>query len=132
LPDDITSLDDRALMSLMVRLTRWLEYQGVRLARAKVVEQELDYQISQRSAIIMLQNWGGTREDRVAIAKAQVETDKQIERLRQDHGQSYAYRKLLENLYDATERKTSTVSRELTRRGHFAPHERRSDRWGGA
>jgi hypothetical protein len=119
-------------MSLMVRLTRWLEYQGVRLARAKVVEQELDYQISQRSAIIMLQNWGGTREDRVAIAKAQVETDKQIERLRQDHGQSYAYRKLLENLYDATERKTNTVSRELTRRGHFAPHERRSDRWGGA
>jgi hypothetical protein len=130
LPSDLTDLDDKLLMDLMTELTRWLEYQGSRLSRAEVLERELDFLISQRAAILLSSTWGGGREDRVAIHKAEAENDEQIKELRGNRMQAHAYRKLVDSLYDATERKIATVSRELTRRTNMEPAQRRVHRGG--
>jgi hypothetical protein len=42
---------------------------------------------------------------------------------------AYAYRKMISTIYDAAERKSQILSRELTRRVNRSSREGRDDRW---
>lgn len=130
LPDDITSLSDIELMEAMREQTAWLEYAGYRLVRGEIEERELELEINQRIAVRLSGERGGT--ERVSIAKAQAEADPEIQDLRQQHMQAQAYRKLVSNLRDATERRITLVSRELTRRTSMEPMNRRAHKFSGA
>ncbi len=132
LPFDLTDYDDKVLMDLMVELTRWNEYAATRLSQAEIEERELEYRISQETAVALIKNWTGGREERVAIAKAQAMVDPQIAEWGEKHMQLHAHRKLLQSLYESLERKIATVSRELTRRTSMEPYQMRTHRWGGA
>lgn len=130
LPDDITSLSDIELMEAMREQTAWLEYAGYRLARGEIEERELELEINQLLAIRLSGERGGN--ERVSIAKAQAESDPEIQELRQRHMQAQAYRKLVGNLRDASERRITLVSRELTRRTSMEPASRRAHKFSGA
>jgi len=52
----------------------------------------------------------------VTLIKAQIDTDPEINKLRDEYDEKYAYRKLLEMLLSNQERDITLVSREITRR----------------
>lgn len=131
LPSDLTSLRNDSLMDLMVELTRWLEYVGVRLSRAEIEEKELALDMEGVEAKVLIASWNGGRDDRVAVSKAEVSVDERVVALREKHLYAHSYRKVMERLYDTTERKISTVSRELTRQMSMEPAQRRTHRHGG-
>ena len=131
LPDDLTEIDDRDLMMLMREHLAWVEYSGYRLARGEIEERELDMHISQRLAFILVSQWGGS-SDRVAIVKAEGEGDREVKAMRDKHIKAMAYRKIIQNLYEAADRRVNLISRELTRRTSMEPMQRRAHKFGGA
>jgi hypothetical protein len=131
-PADVTELDDKSLMKLMVELVAWMEYVGVRLARGEIEERELDLQIVKRQSTLIVESWGGTSKDRVRVVRAEAETDGELEKLRMKHLTAQAYRKIVENLYTTCERRVNLVSRELTRRTSTEPFRNRVHKHGGA
>lgn len=131
LPNDLPDMSSRALMALFVELTQWMEYQGVRLVRARTLESTLEDAIEKRTAMLIIAGWGG-KDDRVAVARAQAAIDDEIQGLKDEKQKATAYRRLLETLHNATDRKVFTVSREITRRGDSEVPQRRSHRHGGA
>ncbi len=132
LPVDLTSVDDRDLMELMSKLTTWLEYMGVRLVKGEIDERELELAINAHNSQLLVNAWGGTSKDRVRIVRAEADLDAGLLKLKEDHLKAQAYRKVLQTLYDATDRKIAIVSRELTRRLGHIPYEARVKRWGNA
>ena len=78
----------------------------------------------------MVSGWGGTKDDRVAVAKAQRQADPQVIERKQTVAERYAYRKLVAVLFGNVEREAALVSRELTRRtGSQEARPRRETRW---
>lgn len=132
LPADITDLDDRALVRCMSEQTAWLEYTGVRLARAEIEERELDLEVVRHQSGLIVASWGGTSKDRVRVARAEADADQELVDLREKHLTAQAYRKILQNLYEACERRVSLFSRELTRRTSMEPYQKRTRKYGGA
>lgn len=116
LPMDITDLGDDALMELFVVLTSWTDHISSQLAIANIDEREAERSVSAAEAQAMLNNWKGGSGDRVAIAKAQIAIDPEVQDLVRNLDKKYAYRKLVETLYQSVERDAALVSRELTRR----------------
>lgn len=81
-------------------------------------------------ATAMVRDWGGTRDTRVAVAKAQRQADPAVIEHKQDVANRYAYRKLVAVLFTNIERNAALVSRELTRRtGSLEAKPRRESRW---
>ena len=116
LPRDITELDDEGLMDLFVQFTQWNDYLAGAQAVAIVNEREAQRSVDQAEASEMLKNWTGTKGDRVALVKAQIESNPQIKELYLDLDTKYAFRKLIETKTMNVERDSAVVSRELTRR----------------
>lgn len=98
---------------------------------AAIDEKAAEYAYETSKAISVVRGWSGTKDDRVALAKARMEEDDDVVDARQKYLDAYAYRKLLESRHEALVRDAAVVSRELTRRVDREAPQRRSDRWGG-
>lgn len=127
LPDDPTDLSDSALMTLMARMTEWTTYMGVRLAAAEVDESSAAELLDRFKALSAVRNNG---EKTVTAAKAKAYEDPEFLAAKKNHGDAYAYRKMLSALYDATDRKGLLLSREVTRRVGREPRENRTAKYG--
>lgn len=129
LPEDITSISDESLIELYVRVTTWTGFLATRSAAAMVDERSAETALEVEEAKALLASWGGTKDDRVTVAKAERMTDPRVIKLRQIHEDRYAERKLLEVLSGHSERNASLISRELTRRTSGPAPERRASRF---
>lgn len=131
LPLRLAELDDPELMRLFVALTRWTDYIGGQVALAEIDVREIEAVLTQAEATVLISNWTGAKEDRVAIARAERDVDETVVDFRTKLDVAVAYKKLMGTVYDSAERDAAVVSRELTRRVGREPHDRRADRWGG-
>lgn len=116
LPRDITELDDEGLMDLFVQFTQWNDHLSGARAIAVINEREAERSVEAVEASAMVKNWQGGKGDRVAVVKATIVIDPQVESLKHDLDVKYAFRKLLETRAENVERDSQVVSRELTRR----------------
>jgi hypothetical protein len=117
-------------MTLFVALTRWTDHLGTAVALAEIEERAAEAVLSKAQSLVFLRDWGGSRDDRVTVAKAQRDVDPVVEERREMYDVAHAHRKMMSVLFTSTERDASVVSRELTRRvGRRESNERRVDRW---
>jgi hypothetical protein len=117
-------------MGLFVALTRWTDHLGVAVAMAEVEERCAEAILQKAQALVLLRDWGGGRDERVTMAKAQRDVDPEVEERQDIFDTAHAYRKMLSTLFTSTERDASVVSRELTRRvGRREDNDRRVARW---
>jgi hypothetical protein len=117
-------------MELFAQLTAWAGFLGAQLAAAEIDERAAEAVLEAAEATAMVRDWGGTKDDRVAIAKAQRMNDPEVVERKQEVANRYAYRKLVGVLFINVERNAALVSRELTRRtGSYEAKPRRESRW---
>lgn len=126
LPEDLTELDDSALMRLLRNLTNWSVYAGTRLALASVEEKLCESTLERHRAISAVAN---RTEKTVTAAKAKAYENPEFNDAQDAYNSAYATRKLTESIYNATDRKSQVVSRELTRRVGRSDRDGRSDRF---
>lgn len=123
-PDDISELDDRALVGLMTLQTRWAEHLGVQLAMAEVDERWADAGMEKSRALALLD--GGAKD--VTRTKAKAYESQDYLEAEEKYHEAMAYRKLIDVLYRNAERWSALLSRELTRRVNLDPRTRRTER----
>lgn len=128
-PTRITEMDDPGLMNLFVRHTRWRGYLTGQLALAEVDERYAEDLLAKLEAESLIKNWGGTREDRVTLAKAHRANDPDVQEATDKLHLAYARRKLIGALVESSQKNVEVISRELTRRVGQEPTERRERRW---
>lgn len=117
-------------MGLFVALTRWTDYLAAAVAEAEIEERAAEAVLNKAQALVLLRDWGGGRDERVTLAKAQRDIDPEVERRQEAYDAAHAKRKMIAVLYSSTERDAAVVSRELTRRvGRREDHDRRVHRW---
>jgi hypothetical protein len=68
-------------------------------------------------------------EKTVTAAKAKAYEDEDFLAAQEEAHTTYAYRKMIHMMYDATDRKTQVLSRELTRRVNRSDRDGRDARW---
>lgn len=130
LPLKITELNDDKLMGLFVALTRWTDYLAGAVAEAEIDERSAEAILTKAQALVLLRDWGGGRDERVTMAKAQRDIDPEVEKRQALYDTAHAKRKMMAVLFTSTERDSAAVSRELTRRvGRREDHDRRASRW---
>lgn len=130
MPIKVSDLTDDRLMALFSALTRWTDYLAGHVALAEVEERSAEAILNKAQALVLLRDWGGSRDDRITVAKAQRDVDPEVEERQEGYDRRHAYRKMVQVLFTSTERDTALVSRELTRRvGRREDHERRERRW---
>lgn len=115
LPKDISAVSSEVLSDLFTRLTAWQNFAAMQLAAAQVDETVLEKKRDVAYAKLM----AGTERvkgERVAVLKAQVNGDPYLEKLDSALQRAYAYRKMLEAIYNNFDREITLVSREITRR----------------
>lgn len=125
LPEDPTELGDGELMSLFVQMTGWVEYTGTRLAAAEVDEKSAVESLERHKAISAVRN---SSEKTVNAAKARAYEDPDYVKAQEDKQQAYAYRRMLQTVYDSADRRATLLSRELTRRVGRADRDSRAGR----
>jgi len=129
-PDSLSELGDGPLMELFAQLTGWAGFLSGQLAVSEIDERAAESVLEAAEATAMVRDWGGTRDTRVAVAKAQRQADPAVIEHKQDVANRYAYRKLVAVLFTNIERNAALVSRELTRRtGSLEAKPRRESRW---
>lgn len=118
-------------MQLFVSLTRWSDYFGGLVAIADVEERSASLIMEKAKALALLKaGGGGGRDDRVTYAKAAVAADEGVSKYEAEYESAHARRRFAAVHFEAAERDTAVVSRELTRRtGRQEVHERRTHRW---
>lgn len=117
LPLDITGIDDEDLMILYTQFVIFSDFVNTQLSCAVIDEKELERQLSAlESAKMMDYNASAGPKTSVTAVKALVEADDDIRKLKIQHIQKYAYRKMLETMANNSERDSAVCSRELTRR----------------
>jgi hypothetical protein len=130
LPLKITDLNDDRLMGLFVALTRWTDHLAGAVAEAEIEERAAEAILNKAQALVLLRDWGGGRDDKVTLAKAQRDVDPEVEKRQELYDTAHAKRKMIAVLFSSTERDAAVVSRELTRRvGRREDHDRRVSRW---
>jgi hypothetical protein len=125
LPEDPTELSDGALMSLFARTTSWVEYTGARLAAAEVDEKSSVDTLEAHKALSAVRN---SNQKTVTAAKAMAYEDPEYVAAQEAKTAAYAYRKMLQAIYDSADRKNTLLSRELTRRVGRGDREARAGR----
>lgn len=129
-PQDITELDDDALMHLFSELTAWSDYVSAQCAIAQIDERDAQRSLDLAEAQATGRHWTGGSGDRVAVMKKKVAEDDDVIRALDTLDERYAYRKLVEVLAGNLDRDIALVSRELTRRtAGSAGLPKRKDRW---
>lgn len=116
LPPSLTDLGDEELMDLFTGLTGWHDYVAYQVACAAVDERAAQRKLDMAEAQAMLNGWGGGSDARVAVAKARIQADPTVQKLREELDTLHAYRKLVDVMATNLERDAALVSRELTRR----------------
>ena len=129
IPTRITEMDDRALMNLFVRHTRWRGYLSGQQAMAEVDERFAEDHLKILEAKALIRDWGGSKEDRIAVARAERVLDPDVQAAMDNLQLAYARRKLTGALVEASDKNVAVISRELTRRVGNEPTERRDRRW---
>jgi hypothetical protein len=129
LPIDLADIDDRLLMELFSKYIAWQNYIAVRVTEAEIAEAEAQTELSVDQAQALLGSWSGTKEDRVALARAEREVHPKVIEQQSRYNTARAHRKMLSTLADNMERAAAVVSRELTRRVGREPVERRHRGW---
>lgn len=129
LPADPTELSDSTLMTLFTQMTRWAEYLGSQLAAAEVDERYAEAALDKIKAIKALTALSRDAKTTVTAAKATMWADEDYLEAHGHYQTKHAYRKLVNVLFENTERKSALLSRELTRRVGRSPREGRADRY---
>ncbi|MGW3153680.1 hypothetical protein [Streptomyces sp. NPDC001089] len=126
LPADITSLDDRQLMTLYGRYVAWTAYAAMRLTEARTnaraAKQNLDYAMARASV-------AASTEKTVAGRKAAAAADTQVQQDEKRHLDALALAEGLEMVHRNAEARASFCSRDLTRRQNSTADTRYS-KWG--
>jgi hypothetical protein len=123
--DELTELRDRELMRLMTLLNQWAGFLGYQLSAAQVDERCAEKEVEKLTAFAQIRNKGGS----VSAMKAGANADENLVAAKQAEQEAYAYRKLVEALYNAVDKDSFVVSRELTRRIGRNDRDRRQDRY---
>lgn len=126
-PGDLTDLGDRELMALFGKLNQWAGYLGAQLSAAQVDESYADKLVEKLAALAQIANRGAKT---ATVIKASVWEDENFQKAKEEQQAAYAYRKLVEALYNAVDRDAFLVSRELTRRIGRGEKDRRHERHG--
>ncbi|WP_369042198.1 hypothetical protein [Streptomyces sp. Midd1] len=126
LPGDITSLDDRQLMTLYGEYVSWTAYAAMRLVEARTnaraAKQSLDYS-SARAAL------AASTERTVAGRKAAAAADDQVQKDEKRHVDAVALADGLEMVHRNAEARAQFCSRDLSRRQN-SPADNRYSKWG--
>ncbi len=123
-PLDVSELHDVPLMKLFTQLTLWSEYTNAQLACAEIDERHAETEMEKQKALASL---GDSKT--VTAAKARAYESEEFLAARKWHQEAHAYRKLVQVMYDNTDRFASLLSRELTRRVNREPREGRERGW---
>jgi hypothetical protein len=126
-PQDLTELDDGELMSLFGMLNRWAAFLGGQLAAAEVDESYANKLVDKLTALGQIRARG---EKTATAMKASVWDNEDFQAAQDGKQQAFAYRKLVEALYNAVDRDAFLISRELTRRIGRESRDKRHERNG--
>jgi hypothetical protein len=129
LPVDLADIDDAKLMELFSLYVSWQNYIAVRVAQAEIAEAEAQTKLTVDQATALVKSWTGTKEDRVAVARAERELHPEVREQQDRYNTARAHRKMLTTLAENMERAAMVVSRELTRRVGRENTERRHRGW---
>lgn len=119
LPADISSVSSEELSNLFTKLTAWSNYVSTQLAAAqideKAIEKKLEYQYNTLMVTRMKKSAKG---ETVTLIKAEISLEPNIVKLEEELLEHYAYRKMVEVVFNNLERDVSLISREITRRSY--------------
>ena len=129
MPNDISALDSDELSKLFTKLTAWSNYVSGQLSAAQIDEKTIEKKKDFLEAKLFLhKDTSKVKGERVTLIKAQVMADEQYMELEEELLKAYAYRKMVEVVYNNFERDVSLVSREITRRTNDLRMNRK-DKW---
>lgn len=121
LPNDVTELGEKDLMILWTEFTAWTDYMAVQVAVAYSDEKHYVKKIERMEQRALL------KDGKVTVARAEVKSSDEMEKLVEEWLEAEAYRKLLEALFNNYDRDAALLSRELTRRSSDVRG--RKERW---
>lgn len=113
LPANLSEVSDTVLMSLYNRLVNWAGFAGGELARATIDEKKAERALSRVETLYTVQY---KSEKTVAATKARVALEPDYQEAEDKVDSCFAYRKMVESIYQDCERKAAAASRELSRR----------------
>lgn len=126
LPTDLAELSPERVMTLFAEMTQWASYLAVQVTKAEIEEHEAEAALKVMEAKRLVAGWGGAKEDRVTLAKAERDADPQVVALRERYDQTWAYRKMIATLADNVRSEANLLSREISKRTGLAPLEARA------
>jgi hypothetical protein len=104
-------------INLCTRLTAWSNFVAGQLAASQVDEKVLEKRRDMLEAkLLIMKDTSKVKGERVTMMKAQVMADPDFMEIEERYMNAYAYRKMLEVVYNNFERDVALVSREITRR----------------
>lgn len=117
MPADLTALGGEQLSNLFSHITAWTNYVGTQLSAAQIDERsaEKDYDMAYAKQMVLRKDTA-SKGDKVTAMKAEVNSDPKIVKLSEELDKAYAYRKMIEAMYNNLERDAALISREITRR----------------
>jgi len=119
LPADVSELSSDQLAAKFTALTAWADYLASKLAVAVIDERRAQKALDfEENKLLVTRMGSSVRGERVTTVKAQISIDDNVVALSQDYEDKYAYRKMLEMLFNNHERDISLISREITRRAN--------------
>ena len=119
LPADVSELSSDQLAAKFTALTAWADYLASKLTVAVIDERRAQKALDFEENKLLVTRMGtSVRGERVTTVKAQISIDDKVVALSQDYEDKYAYRKMLEMLFNNHERDISLISREITRRSN--------------
>jgi hypothetical protein len=117
MPKDLTALGGEQLSNLFSHVTAWTNYVATQLSAAQIDERSLEKQYDMEYAKQMvLRKATAEKGDKVTALKAEVNADPKMLKLSDELDKAYAYRKMIEVMYNNLERDAALISREITRR----------------
>lgn len=117
LPREISSLTSTELSNYFTRLTAWSDYVAVQLSAAQVDEVTIEKQLTAiQNSLLNSKMSSAVKGDRITLVKAQVSQDPKVIKLEKEWLEVYAYRKMVETIYNNLDRDTTLISREISRR----------------
>lgn len=126
-PEELADLSDADLMEELREHTEWTNYLSTALVLAEITEESAETIWKRILTETMLRE--DAKGETVTEMKARAGRSSDVLEAEDEYRSAKAYRKLLQSIYESSERKASNISREITRRvGRDGP-DRRNARW---
>jgi hypothetical protein len=128
LPDDLSDLDDVALMNEFSLFTAWADYANAQVGLATIAEREAERELDYKTGLF----WSDQpRTKPVTTIKAEAAQEPQVRAAQETLDKATAYRRMVSEIADRYERDAMVLSRELTRRtqGEWNAKISRRERW---